>query len=295
MSPDHVKLKLKTNSSLEKNSVKGLWQPIKITFDNTASEQMNVGIVFTSETHKEVRLLDTFDRVQCLYDKRVDINYLSSLLEDIEEYIYSNNYDPNTDISSNIHLGNQLYASGKSVESILDRLFDDVVTLGRPKESRNISKFKYSSTSKVRTNVLELMKEDLGLAGSSIIQEEGVNLDLRNGRKLFIEIPLLSRYAAGTIASGWYKSPTVVENQILRAGQDLITIVNQGLSCREAALSILTPGKDSGLNSREYEQVNDVIIEQINRLQTNGIEVIQAHKTAELSMKTLDWWSSRAA
>lgn len=50
--------------------VAGHWHAISLCLDDTACEFLNIGVAFVHGSHIEVRMLDTFERLECLYHKR---------------------------------------------------------------------------------------------------------------------------------------------------------------------------------------------------------------------------------
>lgn len=260
--------------------------------DQDSGEYLNVGVVFAHAGSVEVRMLDTFDRVKCLYGSRIDLKSLTHYLHDIEEYIFSSRADLPTVISENVRLGPELYASGVSAEAVAEQFFGDVVTLGRPKNALLVETFRYTSTPKLRDSIFQIMRQKMDLSASAIIKEERYRLLLKNGT-LDVDVPLLSSTAVGSVVSVWYKSPVVAEKNILQAFSDLTLVSNS--TNRAAALSILVPNDKSGMDKLEFKRVSDVIEKQLNRLERSGIAVIKAPSTDELAIKTIDWWTPRVA
>jgi len=260
--------------------------------DQDSGEYLNVGVVFLHSNKVEVRMLDTFDRVKCLYGNRIDVKNLTYYLHDIEDFIFSSRGHLPTVISENVRLGPELYASGSSAEAVAEEFFSDVVTLGRPKNPATADSFRYTSTPKLRDSIFQIMRQKMDLSASAIIKEERYRLRLKNGT-LDVDVPLLSSTAAGSIVSVWYKSPVVAEKNILQAFSDL-TLVSNGTD-RAAALSILVPNDKSGMDGQELKRVSDVIEKQLDRFERSGIAVIKAPSTDELALKTIDWWAPRVA
>lgn len=274
-------------------AVAGQWRCIRLCMDEDAGEFFNVGVVFCYGQKVEVRMLDTFDRLRCLFDTRIDKNDLSRLLHDIESTLCHMAPNLPERLGDSIALSQPLYASGISAESVVDEFFTDVVTLARPKPNAKDSLFRYQATSRVRNNLFDLMKERMHLQASRIIQEERFILPMRSGHRIEMDIPLLSASAAGTIVSGWYKSALVVENNLLQAAADLNLIRSN--TDRITALSVLVPSPESGLDAKEFNKLSSATQRQIERVRMSGIDVLEATTTAELAEKTIEWWRTRCA
>ncbi|MBR9923685.1 MAG: hypothetical protein GYB28_01680 [Gammaproteobacteria bacterium] len=273
--------------------VTGSWRPISLCLDDTACEFLNVGVVFASGTSVEVRMLDTFDRLKCLYDTRINQAHLQHLLMDIEASLIATKGDLPDSLSDTIRLGPSLFAQGEDAESIVDAFFEDVVTLAKPRKNQAPSQFRYRSSSKVCSSVLELMKEQLGFNANRVIQDQPLRLPLNNGRTIDVEVPLLSTNAVGSVVSAWYKSPMVVENNILQAGADLSLVASH--SKRQAAMSVLIPNNKSGLSAKEREHVESTANRKLERFERSGIVVLRDDSTAGLAEQTIKWWRERGA
>ncbi|WP_254912509.1 hypothetical protein [Pseudomonas putida] len=237
-------------------------------------------------------MLDSFERVKCLYGDRINTNYLEHYFQDVEDFIFATHSNLPDVISSDVRLGSSLYASGETVDSVISEFFFDAVTLGRVKGEAKNNAFRYTSTPKLRDSLFQIMRQKMALDASAIIQQERYRLQLKSGT-LDVDVPLLSSSAVGSVVSVWYKSPVVAEKNILQASSDLTLVTSN--TDRNGSLSILVPTERSGMGALEFKRVSDVIEKQLDRLQRSGIEVIRAPSTDDLAAKTIDWWSSRIA
>lgn len=277
--------------------VSGRWQTISLCLDEDAREYFNVGVLFSHSGGVEVRMLDHFERLRCLFDSRVDPNDLARALSDIEATVFKLTQKGITvpsELGESVRLTSPLYAAGDSPEAVVDEFYSDVVTLGRPKRSRDYV-FRYHSTPKLRQTVFDHMREKMQLQASRIIQEERFRLKLRSGHSIDIDIPLLSSNASGTVISAWYKSPLVVENALLQASSDINLIRSNSEHHREAAISVLMPGEGSGLSKAELNKLDAVTHKQLDRFRLAGIEVIESDTTLGLADLTVNWWREHAA
>lgn len=274
-------------------AVSGTWRTISVCLDDTACEFLNVGIVFSQGKSVEVRMLDTFERLKCLYDNHIDKTQLQYLLMDIEATLAQSQGEMPEYLSDTIRLGQPLVAQGEDAESIIDEFFQDVVTLARPRFRREASRFRYRSTSKLRHTMLELLTESMGLSADRIIQEQPHRLLLKNGQSIDVDVPLLSGSAVGSIVSAWYKSPLVVENNILQAGSDVTLVASN--SSRRPAISVLLPSADSGLSHKERSQVETIAHHKLERLERAGVAILRDDSTVGLTEQTVDWWAKHGA
>ncbi|WP_322528951.1 hypothetical protein R5R73_04750 [Salinicola sp. LHM] len=274
--------------------VSGTWRPISLCLDDVSGEFLNVGIAFQHQAGIEVRMLDTFHRLQCLYDKRIERNQLQHLLMDIEETLIRHPDDRLPDsLADTIRLGQPAFAQGENPEAIIDAFFHDIVTLARPRPGAESDRFRYRSTPKIRAEVLDGLYERMGILADKVIQLKPSQIPLRNGRQIEVDVPLMSKGAAGTIASAWYKNPMVVENTILRAESDLMHVASN--TGRRPILSILLPSSDSGLTHKERERVERAADRKLGRMEFAGCKIIRDDHPAGLIEQTYDVWWREAA
>lgn len=280
-------------SATEQSVVKGLWRPISACLDEDTGEFLNVGVMFQHGGKVEVRMLDTFDRIKCLYGDRIDQTSLSHLMMDIEDTIRHHHNDLPSELSYTIRLGDPLFASGQDPESVVDEFFFDVVTLGMPTDRHRNNNFRYRSNHKVRETLFEIMREKMALDAERIIRVEPYRLKLNNNATIDVDVPLLSGSAAGAVVSAWYKSPMVVENNLLQAASDLL-LVTSNSDRKRSSMSVLMPQESSGMTRGEFTKHQDAARRQLDRFQRSGIDIIEAPSSDVLANRTIDWWKSVA-
>lgn len=271
----------------------GQWRAISMRLDDYTDEFLNVGVMFRYGNSVEVRMLDSFDRVKCLYAGLVDVDNLSHVLMDVEDAIRYSKGELPDELSDSIRLSPSLFANGADPEMIVQEFYDDVVTLGRPTDSRKRSSFRYQSNLKVREHVFAIMRERMELDAERIIVSEPYRCKLSNNAIIDVDIPLLSKAAAGTIVSGWYKSPLVVENNLLQAASDLLLVVSN-TERRRSSMSVLLPGPQCGMSLRELDRHRYSVRKQLDRFRRSGIDIIEAHNNDDLAKGTIDWWRQSA-
>lgn len=286
--------KLRNRLSLPSDSfVQGVWRPISACLDEDTGEFLNVGVMFKHDKKVEVRMLDTFERVKCLYGNRVDLSSLNYLMIDIEDSIRHHHTNLPNELSGTIRLGEPLYASGVNAESVVDEFFSDVVTLGMPTDKNRNSNFRYRSNHKVRETVFEIMREKMALEADHIICKDLYRLKLNNNAIIEVDIPLLSKKAAGAVVSAWYKSPMVVENNLLQAASDLL-LVTSNSDRKQSSISVLMPQESSGMTASEFSKHQDATRRQLDRFHRSGIDVIEASSSDILANLTIEWWKTAA-
>lgn len=280
-------------SATEQSVVKGLWRPISACLDEDTGEFLNVGVMFEHGGKVEVRMLDSFERIKCLYGQRLDQASLMHLMVDIEETIRRNPADLPSELSETIRLGEPLFASGANAESVVDEFFLDVVTLGMPSDKTRNNNFRYRSNHKVRETLFEIMREKMALQADRIICTEPYTLKLPNSASIEVDIALLNERAAGAVVSAWYKSPMVVENNLLQASSDLLLITSNS-DRKHASMSVLMPQQASGMSRLEFTKHQDTTRRLLDRYQKYGIDIIEAPSSDVLANSTIEWWEKVA-
>lgn len=137
------------------------------------------------------------------------------------------------------------------------------------------------------------MEEKMFLRAASLIQQAPYEVAMPSGRSIEINLPLMSTKAAGAITSAWYKSPIVAENNILQASSDLLLLANN-TDISKISLSVLVPGRDSGLTLKEFNKLSDATNKQLERLDKAGVAILDATSVDVLANKTIDWWVDAA-
>lgn len=280
--------------STEQSVISGHWRPIRACLDEDTGEFLNVGVLFQYGAKVEVRMLDSFERIKCLYSNRIDFDSLNHLMMDIEDTIRQSPSNLPAELSDTICLGEPLFAQGKNAESVVDEFFFDVVTLGMPTGKARNNNFRYRSTHKVRETLFEIMREKMALNADRVICADPYRLRLNNQAVIDVDVPLLSKDAAGGVVSAWYKSPLVVENNLLQAVSDLLLITNNS-DRKQASLSVLMPNSQSGMSGTEFTKHQDATRKQLDRVNSYGIDVIEANSSDVLANLTIDWWKDKVA
>ena len=278
------------------NQVTGQWQAIRLCPDIAADEWLNVGVFFQASTgSRYVKMLDNFERLQCLYDKELSEHDLYVMFEHMEETLTRYGVEAlNNSFAPHSHVNNLLYAAGDSVESILDGFYKTVVTLGKPRTKKHIERFSYVSNTKLRTAIFDKMLNRMPMLAEATIQYNPFTVHIDKERYIDTHISLVGPKALGHVASAYHKSSVVIENHIMQAVSEL-TIARNYSDRKTATLSILTPGEASGLTLKEFNKIQDVVYKHLSTADALGIEIILDHTTDEVAKKTADRWIELAA
>lgn len=286
----HNSLKNKV-PNIEAPAIRGQWWPVRFCADLAANEHFNVGVLLqTNDGTHHIRLLNHFQRLECLYDKRISEQDLTQLIDDAEAAFEAEGSDAVSKLGPHISLGKPLYAAGEDVQSIVDTFYDTIVTLARPKKRGPKQPFGHISATKVRNQVLDRMRQDLALRADIFIQKQPLELEIGQ-EKLAVDLPLVGCDALGAIASAYYKSPTLIANHIMSAVSDL-SLAKQYTNRSQTTLSILIPGDNTGMNAKETKDVTREIRNQLDRSRALNITILKGTSIAEVAQATTDWWKN---
>ncbi len=210
---------LRTSNSSAGQAVEGVWQNIRWLPDAATGEVLNLGVRFRAGNGQSiVRLIDSFDRVKCLYDASVasDAQFLVRVVGDA---LAAGFEIPAT----GIFLSEEKYASGTNARAVVDDLFFRTVPLARPRaEAERGGKWlKTEPNDAIRSVVFDELRRISGLRAETIIRGENQFEVREPGKTHYLDIPLQSNRALGTIVSARFAKRKDAELRLLRADNDL--------------------------------------------------------------------------
>lgn len=198
-------------------SVRGQWANIRWCPNASTGEVLNIGVLFNdTEGGRHVRVIDSFERVECLYDAAFasDAKFLSTV---VYESLAAGQEVP----AAGVFLSAPKFASGPSVDFILSTLFASTVPLGRSRKEPRPTRPRAPATNRVREIVFEELRRIAGLKADLLISSEG-RMQVRDGDKSrSLDIPLQTTSALGTIISAGLATQASNELNLLRADADL--------------------------------------------------------------------------
>ncbi|RRD43516.1 hypothetical protein EII18_02935 [Comamonadaceae bacterium OH3737_COT-264] len=190
----------------------GHWQTLRLCLDRAAQEWLNVGVLLRThggQTH--MKLLESVDGLRCLYDEDAANNALF-LLEQAESALAEGQDIPK---GWNIELGPPKFIRGAKEQTILDSLFDRLVTLGRHQidsADRLDRENHRHATRNVRTQVRRIINRQLQLARNAtpdFWRTQPQEVPVANTTVL-LDLQICStkgkQRVNGTVASAWYKT-----------------------------------------------------------------------------------------
>lgn len=237
---------------LNKITIKGKWCEIRLSPDLIGGELLNIGVCFV-DTKKVLhfKLLESAQPFSCLYGKD-SLEQFQHLLNATGESLKK--YGLNCQFGNHISLGNLRYYEGSSIESIIEKLYTSVVSLGRARSlnSSELAQKPHKSlyTPDLRRNILRRFKDRHSKQFRQFWKEEPTTVKIDNTfHELDMQIwsadDLHRPTCFGTIISVDYADPFYRKAFLNTAYRDL-TIARDYLSEKaQGGLFILRPSFSS--------------------------------------------------
>jgi hypothetical protein len=200
-------------------TIRGRWSNVRWRPSASTGEVLNIGVFFQDATGgRWVKMLDTYDRIACLYDKSfaADVRFLAKV---VQEALRAGSGLP----TSSVFLSEPKFASGSSTDQVLAELYSVTVPLGVPRRDRKQKHLTQHEPDDVRRVVFDELRRISGLAADRIIATEESMQVWDGSEARYLDIPLQTPQALGTIVSTCFSTPSVNELNLLRADSDLQT------------------------------------------------------------------------
>lgn len=235
---------------LPKPKCEGRWFEIRLTPDVVAGEMLNIGVGFIDAKRKfHFKLLDSAAPFACLYG-RSSREQFDFLLSTTRSALVRKGH--HADISPHVTFGKPRYASGESVESILSRLYFNMVTLSRREiiTDAKTPKSDTIDTPELRRQMYSAIKKRQPNNFSKFWRQEPIsvqvdkvshNLDMQ----VWVEETLLSPRVFGSVVSVHYKTDFYRKGGLDAGFRHLSTARQFATQTAKGALFILRPPIDT--------------------------------------------------
>lgn len=271
----------------------GRWSTLEIQPDLFAPQCFSVGIVVQAQQQRlHYHLLSDFKKFECIYSKQSPKKRIAEMLGHAEEVLRQAAQQrirlEEVDFGSpNLRLSAPVHTSGESPESIIERIYRDVVVL-EPIALVRVRQFDSLDTASVRQLVNEALKS---IAGSDF---EHIVLDAKSGvlvsdgnRTHHLDVNLKTGNACGSVISAVYKTPNIVEMNLLRANLDLTTF-SKIQKIDDKGVFLMLPER-AQLDPNEWERIENVVGEQSWKLEKDGFRVVSLDSANGLAREIYDW------
>lgn len=204
--------------------IKGRWFPIRLSPDLATGELLNIGIGFIDSNNQlHTKILSSTTPFRKLYGSAGASNFgfLLALLR--EHFARIDSADQLTTLSPHIYYGEQYYASGDTINEILDQMYDTMVTIDRlSDEEENADKKGSYSTDSLTKKVLKTIRDNYQPIYDHIHQPKPIVLNEHN---LILDVPLYvrngkigkDRASFGVLCSVAYKTPNSRDGELAKS------------------------------------------------------------------------------
>jgi hypothetical protein len=271
----------------------GVWATVELQPDPFARQRYTVGVAVADLRGSfSFRLLEDLSKFECLYG-RDDVAALRSLMDAAEQALLRAQKDKVAlqEIqfeADAISLGDLWPTSGATVDTVLSRLYVDVIPL-LPREERRTRDFVTLDNTAVRRLVDDELKRIAGLDFERIATDpQRAMLDKATKESHWLEFNLEPTGKAGNVISAVYKTPDRIELNFLRASRDLATYARLRKLSDQLAVFVMTPTSDS-MPAGDFDRVENVLGEQSWNLEQQGFLVSSHDSAMPLAQDIWDW------
>ncbi|MNY93326.1 hypothetical protein D3C78_97360 [compost metagenome] len=273
-------------TKVNQNIVKGEWSLIQWNPDIATDEFFNIGVYFCQNENFSFKMLDYFNRVNCLYDEDT-AEHLKQIID-----LYATSMENGCmDFSEQIKVVNKGIAKGKDEQAILERLYSRAITLGRPHEDRvrNRRNFRNVQNDRLIKRVPSNIRRELSQSKRRDLLEffpEDSYLDC-NQNRLFV--PMRSNEQFASIVSVVSPSVDTISNNYLTLATDLMTASK--LIERKPNFFVLRASavELQKLSTDETDAIDETISKLDFKFKSQGLEIETADCEEELNDKIIHW------
>ncbi|MDX8384793.1 MAG: hypothetical protein R8M45_11980 [Ghiorsea sp.] len=275
-------------SPFDEKKVKGKWFNIRYVVDMYAGEVMNIGVGFIDQHNNlHTKFLDSFHRLECLYDKRITKDDMLHVVNMIKACL-PNKLDgvviPTP--SSSITYSVPFFASGDSVDAILASSYQDCVSLALPfpEKEKSQDRDKGTNTEQARKEVYTAIRHIAPMVAERIIAPNPlITIKSQDGTH-DIDVPLQGVNFLGTVLSACQSSLTIKYN-LSECSNDL-RIVAQANKNDRASCFLL---REEHLDKSKQASIDNVIDHYDWRFKALGIRLDVAYSPEKLAKNVIKW------
>ncbi|MNR96750.1 hypothetical protein D3C72_279090 [compost metagenome] len=275
------------------NIIKGEWSLVQWNPDIATEEYLNIGVSFKHEDKKYFKMLDSFNRVNCLYDEDT-VRHLQDVIElSLRAFEADNFY-----ISDQIRLIDKGLAKGQDEEKILERLYSRVVTLGKTHLSKNKAKndFRYIKNEpflkRATTNLRQRINSKDEYKHLLALFPEDSYLR-KNNSDLYV--PMRSSANYGSFVSVVTNNVDTINTNYLMLATDLLTASQ--IDKKGANFFVLRPSADElkKLDEVKVDEIDETLDKLDFKFKGYDFKIESADSEGELNDKMLFWLGKEAA
>lgn len=269
--------------------LRGEWSLIQWNPDIATEELLNIGVALNIDGQLKLKMLDYFERLTCLFDDGA-IEHLRGVIELSENAIMNNC----NNFSDQIILKHKGVTKGLSEKEILERLYNRVITLGKPCQNKNLIRheFKVVHSDALITRITKNLRQSFK-HNDELLKFLPNEKYIHHQDDTFL-VPLRSDSAFGSIVSVVSSNTDKIKANYLTNVNDLKTA--SIIENKEATFFVLAPSDDelNKLDSTKAEKI-DSLIDSLNRKQIQQGIKIESEYSEEVLKDKMEWWARKQA
>lgn len=279
--------------SNQQELVSGQWSVARWVPDIATGEVLNIGvIVLTSDGQHELRMLDDYERLSCLFNSKNAAFHAELACKVAKEYLSSS---PNFtgSISPTLHIESRGFAQGKTLEAIINRLYASVVTLGKPRQKpQRKQKFQSISIDSAYSSIKEKLKKSLQIDYESHVPQNPYHTisDSFGTEKIYLPFMRDKNKQAASLATAAYADSYRVKSYLYDGFRNVETALNKNI-IDEGALFIVLPGE--GLDKETDERIHDELTTFYSFTKRHGIYIESSNDIALLTSSINSWCQNK--
>ena len=276
-----------------KAGIQGTWFIARWQPDIATGETLNIGAGFVSnEGDLSLKLLNEFNRLECLFDTNNAAFHAELACQIVEECLRADPYRRGN-LLAGITIDDRGFAQGADSQSIVGRLYSEVVTLGKPRPVKGKKKpFSPVSRDNAYESLRKQLKKSLDLDYELHVPKNPY-IDVSDSfgqEKLYL--PFQRENGVATLASAAYADPYRVKSQLYEGFRSVETALKNNVS-EDAALFVVLPGE--GLSEEAYVSLGKEFDEFYAFVQRHDIYMESHEHLIELGDSVLQWCQANAA
>lgn len=278
---------------VDKPAFEGIWATVELQPDLFAPQKFSVGVIVGAlDGAFKFRLISDAKKFECVYGK-LGVSNIRTLLESAEHALLRSqkNKSPIGEVifeCANLSLSSPWPTSGPSSERVLVRLFGEVVAM-EPSVEKTSREFISMDTEQVRQLVTAELKRIGGLKYERVAVEpkEVILADDQSGETHVLDLSLRTEKGAGSVLSAVYKTPSIIELNMLRASRDL-AVYGRVRKVDDLAMFVMS-AKQELFEPAEYSRISDLLDEQSWRLERQGFRVVIFDEAPSIANSIYEW------
>ncbi|PKH63490.1 MULTISPECIES: hypothetical protein [unclassified Halomonas] len=274
-----INLESLISSNSSKDSVNGDWYVIQWSPEPRNGERFNLGVAVShSGGDVDFKVLDFFNRFECVYGKSSEAVFHAQLaVEVIEHYLDERREDNLVVINQNPHffIDKRGVVRGEDVHVLVNQLFDEMVPMGRPEEKL----LRATSVSRTRAvnEVRRILRSRMGslknfMPSNPYVTPEGSSR---------IYLPVRTKNSTATVASARVSGEHTARLNIYEAQKD-ISLSKGFINKKNNYMHILLP--DNNLSDKILNSIENQIDNVSYMLKKEDISLVTHNDEEELAV-----------